>query len=65
MHPEQLFAPRLSLSVQKDGTLISPPIEDLSPFLPREELKQSMLIPLHPKSEAIEVNQPSGSTLGA
>jgi len=65
MHPEQLFAPKLSLSVQKDGTLISPPIEDLSPFLPREELKQSMLIPLHPKSEAIEASQPSGSTLGA
>jgi acetolactate synthase I/II/III large subunit len=68
MHPEQPFSPKLSLSVQRDGTLISPPIEDLSPFLPREELRSNMLVPVHPKSEAIEPDRPngtSGSTLGA
>jgi acetolactate synthase-1/2/3 large subunit len=53
MHPEQLFVPKLSLAPQKDGSLISPPLEDLSPFLPREELKENMLIGIHPKSEKI------------
>ena len=30
----------------EDGTLVSPPLEDLAPFLPREELRNIMLIPL-------------------
>lgn len=54
-HPEQLFSPKLSLALQKDGAIISPPLEDLSPLLPREELHENMVIGLHPKSEAIEV----------
>ncbi|HEY2566111.1 MAG TPA: thiamine pyrophosphate-binding protein [Candidatus Aquirickettsiella sp.] len=54
-HPEQLFSPKLSLALQKDGSIVSPPLEDLSPLLPREELAENMLIGLHPKSEAIEV----------
>ena len=32
-----------------DGTLVSPPLEDLAPFLPREELEQQMFIPLVPE----------------
>ena len=28
-----------------DGTLVSPPLEDLSPFLPDEEMDRIMLIP--------------------
>jgi acetolactate synthase-1/2/3 large subunit len=56
MHPEQFFYPKLSLSVQKDGSLISPPLEDLSPFISRKELKESMkYVPIHPKSEKIDV----------
>jgi acetolactate synthase-1/2/3 large subunit len=56
MHPEQFFYPKLSLSVQKDGSLISPPLEDLSPFISRQELKESMkYVPVHPKSEKIDV----------
>ncbi len=36
--------------------LYPPPLEDLSPLLPREELEENMLlIGLHPKSKAIEV----------
>ena len=54
-HPEQFFFPKLSLSMQKDGSIISPPLEDLSPLLSRKELRESMCIPLHPKSEALEV----------
>lgn len=49
-HPEQLFAPKLSLAQQTDGSIISPPLEDLSPLLPRAELAENMLIGLHEKS---------------
>lgn len=55
MHPHQLFVPKLSLSIQKDGTLISPPLEDLSPLLSRNELKENMINGLHPKSAIMEV----------
>ncbi len=55
MHPHQLFVPKLSLAVQKDGSLVSPPLEDLSPFLNRSELSEAMLIGVHPKSEMIQV----------
>lgn len=50
MHPEQLMVPKLSLAVQADGSLVSPPLEDLSPLLPRDELQRNMLNGLHPKS---------------
>ena len=50
MHPFQTFVPKLSLAIQKDGTLVSPPLEDLSPLLSREELKENMLTQLHQKS---------------
>jgi acetolactate synthase-1/2/3 large subunit len=56
MHPEQLFVPKLSLAVNDDGTLVSPPLEDLSPFLPRAELEEAMtLAGVHPKSALIKV----------
>ncbi|SDS08736.1 thiamine pyrophosphate-binding protein [Opitutus sp. GAS368] len=54
MAPEQFFHPKLGISVQPDGTLISPPLEDLSPFLPRETLRANLQGPLHPKSEKIQ-----------
>lgn len=54
MHPQQPFFPKLALAVQKDGTLISPPLEDLSPFLPRPVLREAMQVGIHPKSEIIE-----------
>jgi acetolactate synthase-1/2/3 large subunit len=54
MHPEQTFVPKLSLAPQKDGSLISPPLEDLSPLLPRQELRQNMIVGLHPKSEKMD-----------
>jgi acetolactate synthase-1/2/3 large subunit len=53
IHKEQLFFPKLSLSLQKDGTIISPPLEDLTPLLSRSELRENMLIGLHLKSERI------------
>jgi acetolactate synthase I/II/III large subunit len=46
----QAFAPKLSSRKLEDGTMVTAPLEDLSPFLPREELKANMLIPLLPDS---------------
>lgn len=42
----QTFEPKPSTLKLADGTLVSPPLEDLAPFLPREELEKIMLIPL-------------------
>jgi acetolactate synthase-1/2/3 large subunit len=49
-HPEQLFLPKLSLAPQADGTLVSPPLEDLSPLVPRERLREAMFTGVHEKS---------------
>jgi len=38
------FAPKLSAKQHPDGRITSPPLEDLSPFLTREELKENMII---------------------
>lgn len=53
MDPEQFFHPKLSIALQEDGTVVSPPLEDLSPLLDRNILKKEMLIGLHEKSEKI------------
>jgi len=53
-HPEQPLVPKLGLAPQKDGSIISPPLEDLSPFLPRAVVRDAMKIGMHPKSEKIE-----------
>ncbi|MDD5367638.1 MAG: thiamine pyrophosphate-binding protein [Anaerolineaceae bacterium] len=55
MDPEQYFFPKLSLATQKDGSIVSPPLEDLSPLLPRDELRRNMPIGLHPKSEQLDL----------
>lgn len=54
MHPEQFFHPKLGLSIQPDGSIISPPLEDLSPFIPRQLLQESLQVPLHEKSAKIK-----------
>ena len=43
---EQVWEPKSSTKRLEDGTLVSPPLEDLAPFLPREELEKIMFIPL-------------------
>jgi acetolactate synthase-1/2/3 large subunit len=48
--PFQFVGPKLSFSVLPDGSLVSPPLEDLYPFTPREQLKREMLIGMHAKS---------------
>ena len=41
-----IFAPKLGAKQHPDGRITSPPLEDLSPFLPREVLRENMLIDL-------------------
>jgi acetolactate synthase-1/2/3 large subunit len=53
MHPEQMFAPKLSVAQTPLGTLVSPPLEDLSPLLPLEILESAMLVGVHDKSKAL------------
>ena len=43
---EQRWEPKSSTKRLEDGTLVSPPLEDLAPFLPREELEKIMIVPL-------------------
>ncbi|MGN0656334.1 MAG: thiamine pyrophosphate-binding protein [Ruminiclostridium sp.] len=43
---EQVWEPKSSTKRLPDGTLVSPPLEDLAPFLPREELERQMFIPM-------------------
>ena len=43
---KQVWEPKSSTKRLEDGTLVSPPLEDLAPFLPREELKEIMFIPM-------------------
>ena len=38
----QEFSPKLSSRRLEDGTMVSPTLEDLSPFLPRDELAEAM-----------------------
>jgi len=42
---DQNFEPKSSAKRLPDGTLISPPLEDLSPFLPEDEMDEMMIIP--------------------
>ncbi len=43
---KQAWEPKNSARRLPDGTLVSMPLEDLDPFLPREELRKNMYIPL-------------------
>lgn len=43
--------PRVASVVNPDGTMVSRPLEDMYPFLNREELQENMLIPTLPSSD--------------
>lgn len=55
IHSMQLLAPKTSFNINPDGTLVSPPLEDLYPFLSREEFEKEMIVPVHPKSKQIKI----------
>lgn len=41
---EQVWEPKSSAKRLPDGTIVSPPLEDLAPFLPREELLENLFV---------------------
>jgi len=43
--PDQPTAPRVTSSVRPDGRIVSKPMEDMWPFLSREEFRANMIIP--------------------
>jgi acetolactate synthase I/II/III large subunit len=43
--PDQPIGPRVSSAVRPDGSIVSRPLEDLFPFLERNEFRANMLIP--------------------
>ena len=44
MDPNQLMLPKLSSEVLPDGKVVSKPLEDMYPYLPRDEFASNMLI---------------------
>jgi acetolactate synthase-1/2/3 large subunit len=49
---EALF-PKSAALFNDDGTILSMPLEDMSPLLPREEFRANMIAPLDPASENV------------
>jgi acetolactate synthase I/II/III large subunit len=45
LDPKQQFEPKLSSRQLPDGKMVSSPLEDMYPFLSREELRANLLIP--------------------
>jgi acetolactate synthase-1/2/3 large subunit len=48
---KQPFAPKLTSRRLASGKMVSSPLEDMAPFLTRDELRQNMFIPLVPDPE--------------
>lgn len=44
MDPEEKLIPKLASKLNQDGSMVSPPLEDMFPFLDREEFKNNMII---------------------
>jgi acetolactate synthase-1/2/3 large subunit len=44
LDPEQPFAPKLSSRRLEDGRMVTSPLEDMAPFLGREELAENLLV---------------------
>jgi acetolactate synthase-1/2/3 large subunit len=43
--PDEPRIPRVSSMQRPDGAMVSKPLEDLFPFLDREEFRHNMLVP--------------------
>ena len=44
INPEEKFYPKLYSEKKEDGTIVSKPLEDMYPFLDRDEFKKNMII---------------------
>jgi len=53
--PDETLWPKSAALPQADGSMLSMPLEDMSPLLPRAELRENMLIALDPASEKADV----------
>jgi len=51
---EEVLEPKATAIPQPDGSIISMPLEDMSPLLPRKVLKKEMINPLNPASLKIK-----------
>jgi acetolactate synthase-1/2/3 large subunit len=47
---DEVLAPKVSALPQKDGSIISMPLEDMSPLLPLDVLQREMIVPLSEQS---------------
>jgi acetolactate synthase-1/2/3 large subunit len=52
---DESLSPKCSALPQADGSMLSMPLEDMSPLLPREQLRKEMIVPLHPISEQVRL----------
>ncbi len=52
---DEALSPKVSALPQADGSIVSMPLEDMSPLLPRDVLRKEMIIGLHPASEKVDV----------
>ncbi len=44
LDPDEEIGPKVASYKKQDGTMVSKPLEDLAPFLPREEFKKNMIV---------------------
>jgi acetolactate synthase-1/2/3 large subunit len=51
LDPSQPFEPKLSSKRLPDGTMVTAPLEDMAPFLEREEFASNMLVPILTESK--------------
>ena len=49
LDPEQTFEPKLSSRALPDGRMVSAPLEDMAPFLDRDEFARNLLVPPWPE----------------
>ena len=50
MDPEQGFLPKVKGVLNEDNSILSPPLEEMSPLLSIDEVKENMIIKLDDKS---------------
>jgi acetolactate synthase I/II/III large subunit len=53
MDPDQGFLPKVKGVPREDGSILAPPIEDMSPLVPLGELKGEMIVEISKKSKEI------------
>ena len=51
--PDEALFPKSAALPQSDGSMLSMPLEDMSPLLPRDEFRANMIVPLDPASESV------------